>query len=216
MASPFGGIVRLRQRTAPPEGSSVYPRSAAGTLCSQCRENGRTDGARSGDGGRLGRYLSSCERRGRRAAGARKVLLVCLLARHGRAQLPREDERGKGRGRSGGSRPARRSLPVRDSGERGDLAQVRAGDPARDVPRPLRGLIPGGHEPRRGSFGAHAEPEVRSPADRASADYRRAGLGTGKEERDGSSLTAHRTRYVTIDIVGPLEVGRRTPEQIKG
>src|ERR671916_1852580 len=31
MAPPFGRIVRLRQRTAPPEGSSVYPHSAAGT-----------------------------------------------------------------------------------------------------------------------------------------------------------------------------------------
>ena len=55
----------------------------------------------------------------------------------------------------------------------------------------------------RGPFGAHAEPEVRDPADRASADHRRAGLETVKEERDGSSFTAHRTRYVTTDIMGP-------------
>ena len=110
MAPPFDRIVRPKQRTAPPEGSSVYPRSAAGTLCSKCREERRTDGGRSSGGEWLGRYLSSCERRGCRAAGAREVLLVCLLARHGRAQLPREDERGQGRGRSGGSGPTRRSL----------------------------------------------------------------------------------------------------------
>src|SRR5215212_5613529 len=175
----------------------------------------RFGGGRSGSGRWLGRELPARDRGGRRNPGAREVLHVRLLARHGGAQLSRGDARGQGRGDPDRPGAARRALPVRDPGQRRDLAQVCPRDPATDVPRDLCGLVSGRHEFGGRSTRPHAKLEVRGPAARASAGHRRAGLGTeGGEMAQFSPVTG---RYVTMDVIGDeckvffLETGQGRP-----